>query len=113
MKSSTAPSGGPLSTSSSVSGGSGILGAPTIRTRLAGAQPSLDQRSQLLELRSARDAQQVEENRLRAGQRGARLLTQAQAHAAVRFGAREHRVLRDEHGEAAAQQIPHRLEDAD
>src|SRR5882724_7767149 len=103
MKSSSGPSGGPLASSSSVSAESGILGAPTIRTRLAGAQPSLDQRSQLLELRRARDAQQVEEDRLRAGQRGPRLLTQPQTHAAVRFGAREHRVLRDEHGEAAAQ----------
>src|SRR6266436_4941542 len=41
MKSSTAPSGGPFSSSSSVSAESGILGAPTIRTRLAGAQPHL------------------------------------------------------------------------
>src|SRR6266478_9382240 len=113
MKSSTAPSGGPFSSSSSVSAESGILGAPTIRTRLAGAQLSLDQRGQLLELRRARDAEQIEEDRFRAGQRGPRLLAQAQAHRAVPFGAREHGVLRDEHGEPAAQQIAHRLEDAD
>src|SRR6267143_1942257 len=113
MKSNTAPSGGPFSSSSSVSAESGMLGAPTIRTRPAGAQLSLDQRGQLLELRRARDAQQIEEDRFRAGQRGPGLLAQAQPHAAVCFGARDHGVLRDEHGEPAVHQISHRLEDAD
>src|SRR6267142_5414664 len=108
MKSRTAPSGGPFSSSSSVSAESGILGAPTIRTRLPRAQLSLDQRGQLLELRRARDAQQIEEDRFGAGQGGPRLLAEAQPHLAVRFGARENGVLRDEDGEPAAQQIAHR-----
>src|SRR3981081_3574725 len=101
MKSSTAPSGGPFSSSSSVSAESGILGAPTIRTRLAGAQLSLDQRGQLLELRRARDAEQIEEDRFGAGQGGPRLLTEAQPHLPARFGAREPGVLRAADGKPA------------
>src|SRR5215813_6100574 len=96
MKSSTAPSGGSFASSSWWISPFAMLGVPTIRT---GGRSG--------------HAQKVEQHRLGAGQGGSRLLAEPEAHPAVRLRAGDHGVLGDEHGEPAAEQVPHRLEDAD
>src|SRR3954451_16878724 len=112
MKSSTAPSGGALPSSCCCSSSLGTAGRDD-STESSPRATLLDQRCKLLELRGPRDAEEVEEDRLGAGEDRARPLAQAQAGRAVRLGARDHRVLDEEDGEPAADQVADGLEDAD
>src|SRR5471032_2025559 len=122
MKSSTAPSGGSLPSSGSgrTAGSCESGGVPSSlfmgTMRISPWQSwcnLLEQRRELLELRSAGHSQEVEDGRLRAGQDGACLVAEREASLAIFRRARNDRVLREEDGEAAAREVAHSLIDAD